>query len=125
MAGIVFVRTKDLASVREFYTGVMEMKPWLEQPGISIVNHENLLLGLHESDTADTDSLITFWYRTRTEVDAQYERLRASALSPPEVNDRYGIYNFFATDPDGRRIECQAFLHATGAVAGVPEREGA
>jgi hypothetical protein len=27
------------------------------------------------------------------------------------VNDRYRIYHFFATDPEGRKLEFQAFLH--------------
>jgi predicted lactoylglutathione lyase len=125
MAGIVFVRTHALAPLREFYLETMGMSVWLEQPGIAILSHENMLVGLQEADTTDRDSLLTFWFRSREEVDAMFERVRASALSPPRVNEQYQIYNFFATDPDGRRLECQAFLHPTPAVDGVPELPGA
>ncbi len=125
MAGILFIRTRDLTRLRPFYEDTMEMEPWLEQDGIAIMAHENLLLGLHEADAVDTDGLVTFWYETRNEVDEMYERLRPTALSPPKVNTTYRIYNFFATDPDGRKIECQAFLHPTRPVSGVPARDGA
>ena len=125
MAGILFIRTHNLARLRPFYEETMEMEAWLEQPGIAIMSHENLLVGLHEADAEDTDGLITFWYETREKVDEMYERLRATAVSPPKVNEQYQIYNFFATDPDGRKVECQAFLHPTRAVAGVPARAGA
>jgi catechol 2,3-dioxygenase-like lactoylglutathione lyase family enzyme len=121
MAGIVFIRTTDLERLRSFYVDQVGMEPWLEQPGIAILSHENLLVGFQESDTADTDGLITFWYRTRAEVDEMYDRFRASALTEPAVNERFGIYNFFARDPDARRVEFQAFLHGTAEVRGVPQ----
>lgn len=116
----MFVRTNDLKPLREFYIDHLGMESWLEQPGIAILSHENLLVGFHETQDVDRDSLITFWYRSRAEVDAMHAQFRDCALSEPAVNSTFGIYNFFATDPDGRKIEFQAFLHDTREVSGVP-----
>ena len=125
MAGIVFIRTRCLQSLRDFYVDTVGMEPWLEQEGIAILAHENMLLGFQAWDAADTDTLLTFWVADRNHVDALYETLKDVADAKPAVNDRYGIYNFFARDPEGRRIECQAFLHPTDPVAGVPAMDGA
>lgn len=119
MAGIVFLRTTDLARIRAFYTNEIGMEPWVSQPDIDILSHGNLLAGFVQSERADTDALLTFFYRTREEVDAVYLRLRDRATSEPTENERYRIYNFFASDPDGRRIEFQAFLHELPEAPGV------
>jgi catechol 2,3-dioxygenase-like lactoylglutathione lyase family enzyme len=47
------------------------------------------------------------------EVDAWHARLVAQGVTieaPPAENARFRIYNFFARDPDGYRIEFQRFL---------------
>lgn len=119
MAGIVFLRTTDLARIRSFYRHEIGMEPWVSQPDIDILSHGNLLAGFVESPAADIDSLLTFFYPTREEVDAVYGRLRDRATTEPKENERYRIYNFFASDPDGRRIEFQAFLHELPPVPGV------
>jgi catechol 2,3-dioxygenase-like lactoylglutathione lyase family enzyme len=111
MAGIVFLQTRDLARIRAFYLERIGMEPWVEQPGIDILRHGNLLVGFQAAETADIDSLLTFFYPTRAQVDAMHADLADLATSPPLENERYRIYNFFARDPDGRRIEFQTFLH--------------
>ena len=113
MAGIVFLRTADLARILGFYTEEVGMEPWLSQPGIEILRHGNLLLGFQEQADAlpNTDALLTFFYPARTQVDEMYDRFAAVALDPPRENTTYRIYNFFARDPDGRRVEFQCFLH--------------
>ncbi len=111
MAGIVFLKTEDLAKTVAFYTGTVGMRVWLEQPEITILRHENLLIGFQQHSRPDTGGVITFFYPERQAVDAIYEELRDTALEPPRVNERYSIYNFFARDPDGRLIEFQQFLH--------------
>ena len=111
MSGIIFLKCLDLEAVKDFYMGTVGMETWLEQPGISILRHGNMLLGFHSAGSVDKGCLITFFYEARDEVDAMHERLKGSAVSPPKVNDKYRIYNFFARDPEGRDIEFQAFLH--------------
>jgi catechol 2,3-dioxygenase-like lactoylglutathione lyase family enzyme len=47
------------------------------------------------------------------DVDGVYERLRSHGIpteAPPRENARFGIYHFFARDPDGYRLEVQRFL---------------
>lgn len=111
MAGIVFLKTENLERILSFYTGPVGMKVWLEQPGISILRHENLLIGFQQHDTSDVAGVFTFFYPGKSEVDAMYQALRDVALEPPHTTERYRIYNFFARDPDGRLIEFQHFLH--------------
>lgn len=111
MAGIVFLRTTQLERMRAFYTERIGMSVWLEQPDIAILRHGNLLIGFHGQASADLDGLITFFYETREEVDAMYERVRDIASTEPRENSKYRIYNFFAVDPEGRKLEFQHFLH--------------
>jgi len=45
-------------------------------------------------------------------VDGAYGRLTGLGVhteAPPGQNDRFGIYHFFARDPDGYRLELQRF----------------
>jgi catechol 2,3-dioxygenase-like lactoylglutathione lyase family enzyme len=111
MAGIVFLKTENLERIGRFYTGRIGMHVWLEQPEITILRHENLLVGFQQHSTSDITGLLTFFYPEKSGVDEMYETLRAVALEPPRRNERYHIYHFFARDPDGRLIEFQQFLH--------------
>lgn len=90
------------------------MKPWLEQPDISILQHGNLLVGFQQSTPGSfnlADVVLTFFYDSREEVEEKYRKFHHVATTELKVNERYQIYNFFAVDPDGRRIEFQHFLH--------------
>lgn len=111
MAGIVFCRTTDLKPLRDFYTTKLGCELWLHQGDIIILRHGNFLVGFHDQDQADTDSLITFFYDTPEKVDVAYQSLESVAQAPPKHNPTYQIYHFFAVDPDGRRVECQYFEH--------------
>jgi catechol 2,3-dioxygenase-like lactoylglutathione lyase family enzyme len=111
MAGIVFLRTGQLEQIRAFYVDVIGMKPWLSQPGIEILHKGSFLIGFQAKDVTDSDGLLTFVYQSREEVDKLYTRLSQRALAPPKRTEQFRIYNFFATDPDGRTIEFQVFEH--------------
>ena len=55
-------------------------------------------------------SMITF---VTGDVDGCYERLTAAGADvdgPPHTLEQFGIYTFFARDPNGYRIEFQKFL---------------
>lgn len=114
MAGIIFLKTSNRIAAVEFYCRTMGMTVWLEQPGISVLQHENLLAGFVQTDGyqhRDDASLVTFFFQDRTDVDTVYRRLEAVAEAAPQENTRFSIYNFYARDPEGRRFEVQAFLH--------------
>ena len=78
MSGIVFHKTCDLATIQRFYTEEIGMKIWLTQAECVILKHGNFLLGFCQRDSYDQDGIITFFYRTREEV----ERFRGSAKPP-------------------------------------------
>ena len=111
--GIVFLHTRDLDTVREFYAGRLGMEVWLEQADCLLLRHGNMILGFCSRDDAGFGGLLTFVYPHRRDVRAAYESLRDIADAEPEENGRYGIYQFFGTDPEGRKLEFQAFLHST------------
>jgi catechol 2,3-dioxygenase-like lactoylglutathione lyase family enzyme len=110
MAGLVFLGTRDLKRIKEFYTSEMEMEIWLEQAECFIVKHENLLLGFCQRDKADIDGVFTLFFNTNEEVDRFHKKFLDTAEGAPTINERYRIYHFYAKDPDGRRIEFQRFL---------------
>lgn len=110
MAGLIFIRTGNLHKIVEFYKE-LGMNIWIQQPGIEILCHGNFLVGFHSSSEIDRDTLLTFFYETKDEVDDMYKRFEEIAISIPNINDKYKIYNFFAKDPEGRKIEFQSFMH--------------
>lgn len=117
MAGIVFLKTARFDQVRQFYTRRVGMTAWLEQPDIAILRHGNLLLGFHRQPVPDLDGLLTFFYERMEDVDQMHSQLRDIATSEPKENAKYQIYHFFGTDPEGRTIEFQHFLHPVPPVS--------
>ena len=113
MAGIIFLRTAEFEHIVEFYTDRLGMEVWLEQPSITILRHENLLVGFQDQPEVrpDNDGLITFFYPDREQVDRMYALLTDRSITEPKENPRYRIYNFYAEDPEKRRLEFQYFLH--------------
>ena len=111
MSGLIFLKCKDLAAMKEFYMNVVEMKVWLEQPQICILRHDNFLIGFHEAGSIDSGCLLTFYYEANEEVDEMYQKLKDTASFAPKINEKYHIYHFFAKDPEGRDIEFQRFLN--------------
>ncbi len=111
MNGIVFFKTQKLEELKIFYTNQIGCGLWLDQGDCIILKKGNLLFGLHQQNSADKDALITFFCDSRTEVNLHYNKLKAIAEVAPSVNEKYRIYNFFAEDPEGRKLEFQYFEH--------------
>jgi predicted lactoylglutathione lyase len=110
MAGIIFIRTQNLSEVTDFYKK-LGATLWVQQPDINILKHGNMLFGFHQQPEASKDVLLTFFYKEKRHVDEMYQEYKERALSQPKENMKYKIYNFFATDPEDRKIEFQTFLH--------------
>ncbi|TFF92036.1 VOC family protein [Candidatus Thorarchaeota archaeon] len=111
MSGIVFFKTTRLGEIVDFYVNEIGMRIWLEQEDCTILSHGNLLLGFCQRDMPDLEGMITFFYPEKSDVDDMYEALRSIATSPPTLNEKYEIYQWFGEDPEGRALEFQAFLH--------------
>jgi hypothetical protein len=110
-SGIVFFSTTKLEEVKGFYIERVGCELWLDQGSCAILRYGNLLVGFCQSQEADLDTLITFFYERKEDVDALYEELKPSSISAPKENRKYRIYHFYARDPEGRSIEFQSFLH--------------
>ncbi len=111
MTGMNFFRSKDLETTTEFYMEELDMDLWLDQDKCKIVKDGNLLIGFCEGETVDEGGTITFFYRTKEEVDEMYEKFKDRARGEPSENDFFQVYQFFAEDPEGRTLEFQTFLH--------------
>lgn len=112
MAGIIFLKTKDLETIRDFYTSKIGMKIWLEQSDCIILKHDNMLLGFCEREEIDNKGIITFFYPLKSDVDTMYDKFKDTALDEPKENTEYKIYHFFTRDPEQRTVEFQFFLHS-------------
>ena len=108
MDGIVFFRTERHDEVIAFYRD-LGADVWLEQPDCTILEAGNFRFGFCDRESADTEGIVTFVFEDRDGVDAMYERLAALADDEPRFNETYDIYQFFATDPEGRTVEFQCF----------------
>ena len=113
MHGIVFFRTKNLSTIKEFYESIPNIELWLEQADCIVFKHGNLLVGFCQRENTDTQGMITFVYDSKEEVDTMKTWCNTHHVpldSLPKENQKYRIYHFFARDPDGRAIEFQYFL---------------
>lgn len=116
LGGLVFIKTRELDSLAQFYTETIGMELWLEQPNIIILHHGNMILGFHQiqnmdEQEPDLQGMYTFVYPSLEQVDGMHSKLQHIADGKPRHNERYKIYQFFAKDPEGRDLEFQAFLH--------------
>lgn len=117
MSGIVFFRTERRAEVISFYTERLGFDHWLEQEGgCTILQFGNLLVGFCDAAETDTEGIITVVVEDEAAVDDLHRELSDVARGPPEANEEFDIYQFFADDPDGRTLEVQTFRHPTPAV---------
>lgn len=117
MSGIVFFRTECRAAVTSFYIDRLDFDVWLKQEGgCTILRYDNLLVGFCDGSETDTEGIITIALEDKAAVDEMYRELATVARGPPEENDAFEIYQFFAEDPDGRTLEIQTFLHRTPSI---------
>lgn len=110
-SGIIFLTTENLNIVKDFYQNKLKCQLWLDQGSCTIYRYGNLLLGFCEGKKADTNGIITFFFKNKEDVRKAYSKMKNIAKSEPKENKKYRIYHFFAVDPEGRTIEFQCFLH--------------
>jgi hypothetical protein len=113
VSGIVFFGTVQRETVVDFYEDRVGAEVWLEQPGCTILRHDEFRFGFCDREETDDCGIVTFVYDSRAAVDDAHDRLGDAAREAPRENERYRIYQCFADDPDGRTVEVQTFLHET------------
>jgi catechol 2,3-dioxygenase-like lactoylglutathione lyase family enzyme len=113
-----FFPVRDLAATRDFYTRDLGLRLARDQGTCLILAAGGAYLGFCQSaaaersaTVADTSEGIIVTLVTDA-VDAWYTRLRRLGIETegaPRHDARFGIYHFFARDPDGYRVEVQRF----------------
>jgi catechol 2,3-dioxygenase-like lactoylglutathione lyase family enzyme len=109
-----FYGVRDLTATRDFYERDLGLRLARDQGSCLIFAAGAAFVGFCQRDDAsaldgELAPILTF---VTDEVDACYARLRRLGVeteAPPRENDRFGIYHFFARDPDGYRVEVQRF----------------
>jgi len=118
---ITFLYTLDLATTARFYEETMSLPLVLDQGGCRIYRVAgDAYLGFCERASAPKEPRGILFTLVTDEVDAWYARLAAAGVpidAPPKVTEVYGIYHFFAHDPNGYVIEVQRFLDPNWADA--------
>jgi hypothetical protein len=107
--GIVFLRTEQRETVVEWYTEIVGADVWLEQPECTILKFNGFRFGFCDGEETHSDGILTFVYDDDDGVDVMHDRVGDAADEEPHFNEKYEIYQFFATDPDGRTAEFQTF----------------
>ena len=109
-SGIIFFRTADLKSLDDFYIDQVGCEMWVNQGACHIYRYGNLILGFCESEEAEVEGMITFFYPKKEDIDLLHEKFEDVAQATPKVNQRIQIYHFFVSDPEGRAVEFQHFM---------------
>jgi catechol 2,3-dioxygenase-like lactoylglutathione lyase family enzyme len=109
-----FYGVRDLAATRDFYERDLGLRLARDQGSCLIFAAGSAFIGFCGRDEGfEIDgSLAPILTLVSEAVDAHYARLRSLGVeteAPPRHNERYGIYHFFARDPDGYRVEIQRF----------------
>ncbi len=111
---INWVYTDDLVGTKAFYAEKIGLKVAYQQEGTFIFHlGRDCFLGIckvrpgrYVEPRGTMNTIVT------NEVDDWYEKLIDAGVeieSPPQHNETFGIYHFFAKDPNGYVIEFQRF----------------
>lgn len=95
-----------------FYKGLCGLRLWLDKGGCRIYEIEGGgKIGFCKH--MDTDAKHTIITLVTDEVDILYNIFTENGVETggaPKITEKYGIYHFFAKDPDGHIVEIQKFL---------------
>ncbi len=112
---ICFYKVSSLDLVKKFYEDILELKLYKDQRSCLIYEteqHHKIGFCECESQKVICDSVITFVYETKDEVDQMYHLMKHHLLTPIHygLNEFYHIYHFFITDFNGLKVEFQTFI---------------
>lgn len=69
LGGIVFFQTKILNDLSDFYLTKIGCKLWLDKGGCQIYQHGNMLFGFCQREKVDNLGMITFFYKSESDID--------------------------------------------------------
>ena len=110
---IVFLPTKNLDSTTHFYMNIMGLQLFLDQGDCIIFKScQNSYIGFCKRSVEIIEGKFILTLIVDN-VDEAYVELKSKGfddISPPVINEKYQIYHFFITDPNGYLVEFQKFL---------------
>ena len=111
---IAFYPCHDLAATTDFYTRDLQLELVRDQKTcviFKVASEAYLGFCQHEGKIPNHQGVvITVLTEEVDEVYRRLLRLNVETEGKPKQNGRFGIYHFFASDPDGYRLEVQRFL---------------
>ena len=110
---IVFLPTNDLPATTHFYQKLLKLELFIDQGDCVIFKScENGYIGFCERPVNIVEGRIILTLIVDN-VDLAYVTLTSDGniqAAPPIANQKYRIYHFFITDPNGYLVEIQKFL---------------
>ena len=110
---VAFYPCHDLAATTDFYTRDVGLSLVRDQKTcviFKVASEAYLGFCQHEGDIPDHKGvIITLLTDEVDEVYRRLLRLNIETEGKPKENGSFGIYHFFARDPDGYRLEVQRF----------------
>lgn len=111
---IHFYKVDDLKKAKEFYQNILGFTLYKDQGLCHIYDVFSLgKIGFctHHPKQKNDATCITFVYDSKEEVNELYKKLKdLVTCEEPHENKDFGIYQFFAKDPNGLTLEFQVFL---------------
>lgn len=110
---IAFYPCHDLAATTDFYTRDVGLALARDQKScviFKVASEAYVGFCQHEGEIPYHEGvIITLLTEEVDEVYQRLLRLNVETEGKPKQNDSFGIYHFFARDPDGYRLELQRF----------------
>lgn len=108
---ITFIYSSDLEASDAFYGGILGLELILDQGACRIygLTPTSSVGVCSHRDPEPAGTILTI---VSADVEGWYRHLverGVSVAEAPAYNERFGIYHFFASDPDGHTIEIQRF----------------
>lgn len=110
---IIFFPTNDLRTTTHFYKDLLKFEIFLDQGDCVIFKTcVNGYIGFcnRPIKIIEGNFILTFIVENVDLVYKNFLSIGDYNVDPPSTNDKYRIYHFFITDPNGYLIEFQEFL---------------
>lgn len=110
---VTFLTVNNLEASSKFYGETLGLRLARDQ-GTCRIYHlcGTSYIGVCKGESLQWPNGLTFTM-VSDDVDGWYKRLNGLGVNvrnPPKLNEKYQIYHFYLTDPDGYTLEIQRFL---------------
>ncbi|MBW1857728.1 MAG: VOC family protein [Deltaproteobacteria bacterium] len=110
---VIFLTVSDLEASSKFYGETLGLRLARDQ-GTCRIYHlcDASYVGVCKGEPPQWPNGLTFTL-VSDDVDGWYKHLNGLGVkirNPPKLNEKYQIYHFYLTDPDGYTLEIQRFV---------------